>query len=68
MLKNISNLGSVLNRSEQISVFGGDGPCAVRCKSGALILNLPDGGPETSALACKNQGGSAGSICVGDSL
>lgn len=65
MLKKISKLGSVLNKSEQNLVFGGVGPWAVRCNSGVLIENAPDGSAETAAFACKNQGGPSASICSG---
>ncbi|WP_452228607.1 hypothetical protein [Lacinutrix sp. MEBiC02404] len=64
-MKNLKNLGKALSKAEQQFITGGKGDWAVRCASGALIENAPDGSAETAAWACHNQGGATASICAG---
>ena len=71
MLSNILKLDkvTVLKKSEQKAINGGEGNCIIFCNSGVGIPNAPNSSPEVSAWACSNQGGPKGvALCFGPEI
>lgn len=53
MLKNISDLGAILSKTEQQSIHGGNAPCfRCRCPSGSIIIACGYDFAEACAEAC----------------